>query len=397
MTPIIRANVEPTLLSWARESIGYSVPEAARKIRVPPERLLAWERGEAAPTINQLRKAANVYKRPLAVFYLPEPPRDFFAVRDFRTLPEVDRGLATTPALNLQIRLAHWRRQVALEIAGELGLELRAPELTLSVDRDPESQAGRVRELLSIDLATQFAWGDQYEVLNGWLEAVESQGIFVFQTSDVDITEMRGFSISEKPLPIIVINAQDFPRGRVFSILHELGHILLNAGGLCDLHDSRTPRSDEERIEVFCNHLAGAVLVPQEALSADPHVRAHGAGPEWSDRGIRGIANRFGVSQEVVVRRLLALGRTTRDFYEAKRREYQEIYRLRRREQREGPGFAPYHKVKARDLAPRYTALVLDAYHQETISSSDLSDFLGVRLRHVPRIERELFGTATIG
>ena len=42
--------------------------------------------GEAHPSIPQLKKLAGVYKRPLSVFFLPEPPSDFMALRDFRRL-----------------------------------------------------------------------------------------------------------------------------------------------------------------------------------------------------------------------------------------------------------------------------------------------------------------------
>lgn len=53
------------LLIWARESGGFTVNEAAKKANVKPEKLSGWESGESRPTINQLRKLASIYKRPL--------------------------------------------------------------------------------------------------------------------------------------------------------------------------------------------------------------------------------------------------------------------------------------------------------------------------------------------
>ncbi len=35
-----------------------------------PERLDQWERGERRPTVKQLRRLANAYRRPIAVLYL---------------------------------------------------------------------------------------------------------------------------------------------------------------------------------------------------------------------------------------------------------------------------------------------------------------------------------------
>lgn len=76
MGKIVRALVEPDMLVWARESAGYSIEAAARKIGVPLERLHGWENEKVKnlPTLNQLRKMASVYKRPLSAFYLSEWP-----------------------------------------------------------------------------------------------------------------------------------------------------------------------------------------------------------------------------------------------------------------------------------------------------------------------------------
>src|SRR5262249_12013340 len=66
------ANPTPTVLIWARESAGLPVELAAKKAAIGSERLAAWERGEQRPTFAQLRKLSEVYKRPLAIFYLNE-------------------------------------------------------------------------------------------------------------------------------------------------------------------------------------------------------------------------------------------------------------------------------------------------------------------------------------
>ena len=78
--------VKPALLRWARETSGLATDEAANKIGVKPERLAEWEEGTLRPTVAQLRKAANVYKRPLAVFFLGDPPVQSAPLHDFRGL-----------------------------------------------------------------------------------------------------------------------------------------------------------------------------------------------------------------------------------------------------------------------------------------------------------------------
>jgi transcriptional regulator with XRE-family HTH domain len=75
MAQRIKAPVKPEILIWARRSAGFSVSEAAEKIKVDKDRLERWEADIDAPTIGQLRKLSEVYKRPLATFYLQQVPR----------------------------------------------------------------------------------------------------------------------------------------------------------------------------------------------------------------------------------------------------------------------------------------------------------------------------------
>src|SRR5215207_2301443 len=112
------AFIKPELLVWAREEAGLTLEVAARRAGVTIEKLIACEQGDAQLTLNQLRALSNAYKRPLAFFYLPQPPPKSIALRDFRRLPEAERN--ATPALRLEIRRARYRRQVALRLYDEL-------------------------------------------------------------------------------------------------------------------------------------------------------------------------------------------------------------------------------------------------------------------------------------
>ncbi|MCC6222494.1 MAG: ImmA/IrrE family metallo-endopeptidase [Thermoleophilia bacterium] len=383
-TPLARIN--PALLAWGRTSIGLSLEDAARRVGVPEARLRSWESGESAPTVAQLRKAAHVYRRPLAVFYLPEPPRGFDAMKDFRRLPD-SVAEAWSPELHVEFRRATRQREIALELLENAGTELRRVELPAYAD-DPETFAGAVRELLGVSLEEQMTWRDRYRALAGWIEAVEEAGALVLQTSEVELDEMRGFSLALEPLPVVVVNAQDSPRGRTFTLLHELTHALLRNGGLCDLGE-RESQSEEGRTEVFCNRVAAAVLMPRAALEAETAVLRHRPGAEWEDDELRSLADKYGASREAVLRRLVTIGKATMAHYLRKREEFLRIYA-----EQMGPrtGFAPYHRVKVRDLGRSYVRLVLEAYHREEIGASDLADSLGVKLKHVAKIEAEVLG-----
>ncbi len=129
------ALVEPSVLRWARESIDLTPIAAARKIGVPDGRVQAWESGAAQPTIAQIRKAAEVYKRSLAVFFLPAPPAGFDTLRDFRR----HEGAAEAPwsqGLHEDYRRAHVQRELALEL---YELEDAEPPLTWRLDPLPSA------------------------------------------------------------------------------------------------------------------------------------------------------------------------------------------------------------------------------------------------------------------
>ena len=363
------------------------MPDAAKKAHVKPERLESWERGERRPTIRQLRELGRVYKRPLAVFYLPIPPKSFEAMHDFRRLPAEARK-RKSPELMLEIRRAHQRREIAVELYRELGVSPPEFSATATPSENPEIIGHRLRWLLGITYERQIKWGDPYAAFNAWREAFETLGVLVFQARGIDVTEMRGFSISDRPLPAIVVNIKDSPRGRIFTMLHECAHIVLREGGLCDLEEDAQQNSAEQSAEVFCNEVAATTLLPTEDLLREQIVAAKGKKTQWEDDELDLLSRRYGASSEAILRRLLRLGLTTKQFYRGKRDELQTRYMLRQRRS----GFAPPDVAAVSAAGPLFVRLVLNSYYQEKITSSDLSDFLDVRLKHIPSIEEAVFG-----
>lgn len=138
------APVTPEVLRWARESIGASLDDAARRAGVTVERIEAWEAGEAEPTVAKLRALARLYQRPLAVLFLPEPPKSFDAMRDFRKLPgQADHTWSRT--LHKIYRRALEQQEIAAELAEAEGEALtpRVPALDLTTPPEEAALIGR--------------------------------------------------------------------------------------------------------------------------------------------------------------------------------------------------------------------------------------------------------------
>jgi Zn-dependent peptidase ImmA (M78 family) len=391
------ALIKSELLVWARQSAGFSLDAAAAKLRVPEDRLRSWEAGETRPTIAQLRMAAKVYKRPLAIFYLPEPPLDFQPLRDYRRLPDAQLG-QLSPGLLAVIRRAHAIREAALELR-ELADEPVDPAPKLDEETaDPERYGAAARALLGVGLAQQAAWRDPRRALNSWLDAVARLDVLVLQAQSITVQEMRGFSISMDRLPVIVLNGADFPRARIFTLLHEFAHVLLHADGVCDALP-RQAHGPTDKIEIFCNQVAAAALMPLDTFLSEPTLQDPPADRRWSEETIGSLSEKYSASWEAVVRRLYSVGLADWDFLQEKEADYRVAYKAfreeqkRKRQEEERSGGPSYYRMKVRDLGRGFIESALDAYYRRAITGSDLSEYLEIKLNGLPKLEAELATT----
>lgn len=382
----IPALVRPALLVWARESAGLSIDEAAKKAEVETQTLRQWENGEGEerPTIAKLRKLGEVYKRPIAVFFLPEPPRGFDAQKEFRRLPGINPENETTE-LRLALRMALFRREAARELYEGLGGPIPEPHTPIDPNDNPEEVGQRVRELLGVTWNDQLEWPSAYAALNGWRDAVEEVGVLVFQSGGVELSEMRGTSIPIGPLPVIVVNNADAPHGRIFTILHEFIHILFASSGhrTSPMEGRRLP--EEQILERASNRFAAAVLLPRREF-LDEAARYPEA-LRGNDDALRRFANRIKASPEAILRRLVSLQRVSPALYKQKRKGWQEHNWFTSADTEGGP---PIQVRVVSAVGRSFVSLVLDGYQRNVISSADVSDYLGIQLKYLDRIAGEL-------
>jgi Zn-dependent peptidase ImmA (M78 family) len=263
--------LNPAVLRWAREQIGLSVEDAASRISKAPEDLQAWENGEAYPTFNQLESLAErVYKRPVALFFLPAPPAEPPPTSEFRTLPELERE-SLEPDTLLALREARAFRESLRELTGGRNpAERRIWRDLRAADRDGERLARRVREYLAVDLDTQTSWGSTRQAMIEWRAVVEAVGVFVFKRS-FQQREVSGLCLDDEEFPLLLINNSTASSRQIFTLFHELAHILFDVSGVTTVDTSFVERltGDARRIEIACNRFAAEFLVPQCRLVAN--------------------------------------------------------------------------------------------------------------------------------
>lgn len=384
MSRSIPALVKPALLVWARERAGLSLEMAAVKMDIEAALLRQWELGGEHPSIAQLRKIGETYKRPLAVFFLPEPPVGFDPQSEFRRLAGVTPQTGS-PEFRLALRLALFRRETARELYQQLAEPIPECKAKAHPGEDEETVGQRIRELLGVSWAMQTGWSSPYAAMNGWRDAIERQGVLVFQTGEVELSEMRGTSIPHGPLPVILLNNSDAPHGRIFTLLHEFVHILLTNGGHQTSAMEGKCLPEDQLLERVSNRFAATTLLPRREFLAEasdfPAVMA------GDDDGLRKFANRVKVSPETILRRLLALQKVPASLYRQKRRDWQKRVWFT---PPQGSGGPPVEVKVVSALGRPFASLVLEGYQRNAVSSADVVDFLGVQLKHLNKIAEHL-------
>ncbi len=364
------APVNASVLRWAREAAGLDIEEAAEKIHMSAGRLREAEAGERWLTMNQARKAADVYDRPFAVFFLPHPPIEDPLEVQFRRLRDA-------PALPWKPSMRSLARRVpALQEEAEALFDAieepptwpEAAELFRSSD-DLVRLGERLRDLVGVPLELQkeAARVDQqgYRVFRVWREAIESLGILVLQDGSLPLDEMRGFASPGARVPAVVINTNDNVRARLFTMLHELSHIL-------------SPEPNEAQSDEF----AGVTLMPPEPFGADFE---HAPGASLLER-IDWLARTYGTTSDATAVRVGWYRLATWD----------EVGQVRETIRGRFPGARPsggnhYRNIIAR-MGPGFVGRVLDAVGQSAVSELAGARILGVRVEAFDRLRRELTG-----
>lgn len=384
MARSVDALVNADILRWARNSAGFDLEDAARKLGVSSDKLAAWEEGSARPTIKQLFRLSNVYKRPATAFYLPEVPRKptLQYQGDYRRLPGVAND-EPSPNLIFALRRAEYRRRAAIDLHKDLALDIPDIPFLLSLDDDVEEGAREIRRFLDVPDEVQIEqWRKPNDAFNGWRAAIESVGVLVFQAQAIDILEMRAISIRERPLPFVLLNSADAINGRVFSLLHEFIHIVLRAEQRTD----STRPAEAQQLEIFCNAVASAVLMPKHLVVGIVEDRVE---KSIDAEFVAGAAEALNVSREALSRRLVTLGYSDEAFYRAMRMRYLEEYREERARKRSEDKDVriPYAVKIVNTVGYHFSQLVLDGLVSDRITAKDAADFFGASAKHLPNIE----------
>lgn len=386
-----KAFITPIVFKWARESAKMSVETAASKVNVPAERLRDWEAGTIQPTIKQAQILAKAYKRPLAVLFLPDIPRDFQPLQDFRRSDS--KPLSTSSVFIIR---EIQQKQAWISETNEGNSESRFPFVgRFSTKDNPVDVAQDILKTLNISPA-KYVNGN---AMKEWIDKAEAKGIFISRTSFINShltlnsDELQGFAIADPYAPFVFINSEDWNAPQLFTLVHELAHIWIAATGIsADVEPSVQKADRMHPVELFCNEVAANALIPGHLLASLGSNIYHSA-PQ-----IFNAAKTFGVSSFALLVRALNLNLISLDQYKILKRAADAEFKAflskeaeKKARQKESAGGPSYYLLQIQKNSRLFTQTVLDAFRGGSLEPTQASSLLNVKINHFHNLEAQLY------
>ena len=387
MTEYIPVNGE--VLRWARETAGLSVDDVIGKLdrkSITYETVLAWETEIESPTFAQLERLAyEVYKRPLALFFFPEPPEEKTPKQSFRTLPDYEIEIMP-PAMRMLLRKASAFQLNLYELYENVNPATKpiVQDLSFATNVSAVDMATTVRSYLSVTIEQQSLLNNTDKALKFWRTKLETHGIFVFKDA-FHTDQFSGFCLYDEFFPVIYVNnSKPFTR-QIFTLFHELAHLLFKTGGIDTHIDDYIDylEGDSKKIEILCNKFAGEFLVPTE----DFNLRLKNALIDESK--IEELARFYHVSREVILRKAFDNKLIDQKYYDEKVFSWKRESAANNSSSKGSGG--NYYLTQGVYLGGKYIEKAFSSYYQQRITSERLADYLGVKVKNLSGMESLLY------
>ncbi|OYX24158.1 MAG: hypothetical protein B7Z06_09255 [Flavobacteriales bacterium 32-35-8] len=388
-----KAFITPNVLKWARESARMTEETAAAKVSVPIEKLKQWEEGTNQPTIRQAQTLAKAYKRPFALFFLPEIPRDFQPLQDFRK-----SGSKTLTTSSIFIIREIQQKQAWISDVYSENQEEKLPFIgRYSIKDNPQVVAKDILETLKINPSLY----KTENPIKEWIDAAEKNGVFVSRTSFIhsrlklDSEELQGFAIADHRAPFVFINSDDWNAPQLFTLVHELAHIWIAETGISNEVEPNLKHKDKfHPIELFCNEVAANALMPKET------VFSFDISSFQNSKDIFKIAKQLGVSSFALLVRALNLNIISTPTYQKLKKQADIDYaqylkkeeeKKEKQKEKDKPGGPNYFLLQLNRNSRLFTQTVLDAFRGGFIEPTLASNLLNVQVNKFQKLESQLF------
>ena len=378
-----RIAVNPERLRWACDDRGVSGDQLAEIANAGAKTIAKALAGEDALTFGQLRSVAKFFNRGVLFFVENGPVReDSLRTPQFRTLANQKPDMA--PELRALIERAEQHREIYLGLREELDPEDR--------ERFKPPKVGGLTAINAAAVARKWLGLQEQNDFESYRAAVEARNVLVFMGVGYlgawrlpAESPVVGFSIFDPRCPVILVKKSRGDARQVFTLMHELGHVLLHQSSFIDEEqDFYASKGREREANLFAGHL----LVPDSFLQSI-HGERNGIAPEEIDAWLDSWRRRWGVSSDVILLRLIEAGRLKWEVYE----RYHKWKASLPISQQEGGSREWRHREPLHLFGNRYVRTVLDAMNAERVSLNKASGFLdNIKVSDVRKLEAHVAG-----
>jgi len=245
--------------------------------------------------------------------------------------------------------------------------------------RNIETASRQVRVWLEITEKNNF---------ESYRRAIEKKGILVFQSNGYNgkwqipkESPIIGFSLYHLSCPVIVVRKNPKVTPQVFTLMHELGHLLLHKASSID--DNKDLNSHQGR-ESEANRFAGLLLIPDDFLSQINLAAKPGMVSEYS-AWLAPYKKSWGVSAEVILRRLSDRNLISKSDYAA----YRNWLETQKISNKEGGNRQYRHREPQHIFGDKYVRTVLDAKNAQQLSMAKASSYLdNLKVKDLHQLEQ---------
>ncbi|MHC4471045.1 MAG: ImmA/IrrE family metallo-endopeptidase, partial [Planctomycetota bacterium] len=105
----------------------------------------------------------------------------------------------------------------------------------------PAAAGRRIREWLGVGEGEQLSWKSLKVAFDEWRARLGAMGVLVFQLQ-LGKEGIRGFSAYDDMAPLIAVNTAENYAARIFTIFHELCHLVSRTDSACGQVSIRSTR-----------------------------------------------------------------------------------------------------------------------------------------------------------
>lgn len=335
-----------------------------KRLKVPKGTVGRWIVADEQPNMTQFRRLKSLLRRPASVFFMDTPPESTESAVSMRfAFGATSRS--RSPEERQAIRDSSRVRKFVGGLWEDLGRGSRGVP-SASTNEDPEHVARWLRtDYLKVPIEEQLSWSSPADAFRRWRALIERLDVLVF-LYPLGEHSARGFSFATEPPPVIGVSTTWHASVRVYTLFHELGHILTRTSSSC--FEETAERPTEDPTERWCETFAASFLMPRQEVqrliaprtSVDPISSA-----TW-------LANRLSVSRKSALLRLVEIGAA----------QWSDFRRLESRFEHKSRGGPPDpDHPRTRDVVRRETygsclAVVRQAHMAGLVSEADIRTYL---------------------